>query len=77
MDNIFSFLKSVITIMIPVYFAALGGLFPALAGTLNIALEGLLLISAFSSLAVYYISGNVMAAILAAVITAMVMSLIH
>jgi len=35
-----SFLKSVITISIPILFASAGGLFPALAGTLNIALEG-------------------------------------
>ena len=77
MDNIFPFLKSSITIMIPVFFAALGGLFTSLAGTLNIALEGLLLISAFSSLTVYYFSGNVIMAVFSAVIAGMSFALLH
>ena len=57
MELLNNFLKSSVTIMIPVFFAGIGGLFPALAGTLNISLEGLLLISAFASLAVYYLAG--------------------
>ena len=65
MDNIFPLLKSSVSIMIPVFFAAAGGLFPALAGTLNIALEGLLLVGAFSSLTVFYFTGNAAAGILA------------
>ena len=63
--------------MIPVFFAALGGLFPALAGTLNIALEGLLLAGAFSSLAVFYFSGSVAAAVICAVISATALSMLH
>jgi simple sugar transport system permease protein len=63
--------------MIPLLFAAAGGLFPVLAGTLNIALEGLLLAGAFSSLAVYYSTGSVAAAILAAVIAALSLSALH
>jgi len=69
--------KSAITIMLPIFFASLGGLFPALAGTLNIALEGLLLFGAFSSLTVYYFTGNVLAAIISSVIAAMALSLLH
>jgi simple sugar transport system permease protein len=57
--------------MIPVLFAATGGLFPALAGTLNIALEGMLLMGAFSSLTVFYFTGSYFAAISAAVACAM------
>jgi simple sugar transport system permease protein len=53
--------------MIPVLFAAAGGLFPALAGTLNIALEGMLLMGAFSSLAVFYFTDSYIAAVGAAV----------
>jgi len=77
MENIFHILKSALTIMIPVFFAAAGGLFPALAGTLNIALEGLLLIGAFSSLAVLFFTGNVTAAIFCAVIAATALSILH
>jgi len=69
--------KSAITIMIPVFFAALGGLFPALAGTLNIALEGLLLIGAFSSLTVFYFTGSAFAAIFAAIIASMILASFH
>ena len=69
--------KSAVTIMLPIFFASLGGLFPALAGTLNIALEGLLLFSAFSSLAVFYFTGSTLAAVLCAVIAAVTLSLLH
>jgi len=77
MDYVFSFLKSSVTIMIPLLFAATGGLFPALAGTLNIALEGLLLIGAFSSLTVFYFTGSVTAAIACAVIAATALAALH
>jgi len=77
MDSVLSFFKSALTIMVPVFFAAAGGLFPALAGCLNIALEGLLLIGAFSSLAVFYFSGSAAAAVLAAIIAAMAVSFLH
>jgi len=70
-------LKSSITVMIPLFFAALGGLFPALAGTLNIALEGMLLASAFSALAVYYSAGSLVAAVIAAIITSTALSVLH
>ena len=63
--------------MIPVFFAAAGGLFPALAGCLNIALEGLLLIGAFSSFTVFYFTGNVAAAIIAAITAAAAVSMLH
>ncbi|MCL2180552.1 MAG: ABC transporter permease [Treponema sp.] len=77
MESLIPVLKSAVTIMIPVFYAALGGLFPALAGSLNIALEGLLLTGAFSSLAVYYFSGSAAAAVLCAVISSMALSAIH
>ena len=63
--------------MIPVFFAAAGGLFPALAGTLNIALEGLLLIGAFSALAVFHVSGSAAASVLSAIIAATALSALH
>ena len=77
MENIILFLKSTLTIMLPLFFAACGGLFTSLAGTLNIALEGLLLIGAFSSLSVFYFSGNIIASVTAAVMSAMILSALH
>jgi len=70
-------LKSTLNLMIPIFFAAFGGLFPALAGTLNIALEGLLLSGAFCSLAVFHFSGSVIFAILSAIISATILSALH
>jgi simple sugar transport system permease protein len=63
--------------MIPLLFAASGGLFPALAGALNIALEGFLLAGAFSSLAVFHRTGSVAAAIIAAILTTMSLALLQ
>jgi simple sugar transport system permease protein len=63
--------------MIPLLFAAAGGLFPALAGTLNIALEGLLLAGAFTSLVVFHFTGSVFLAVPAAAVSAVLLSLIH
>ncbi|GBU28363.1 hypothetical protein R84B8_01921 [Treponema sp. R8-4-B8] len=74
---IFPVLKSTLNLMIPIFFAAFGGLFPALAGTLNIALEGLLLSGAFCSLAVFHFSGSITAAILSAILTATILSALH
>jgi len=75
--EIFPILKSTVIIMIPILFAAMGGLFPALTGTLNIALEGLLLAGAFSSLTVFYFTGNIALSVTAAVFAAMSLSAIH
>jgi len=77
MNSVFPILKSSLSIMIPVFFAALGGLFPALAGALNIALEGLLLAGAFSSLTVFYFTGSAFAAVLAAISASLLISALH
>jgi simple sugar transport system permease protein len=77
MELIIPVLKSALTIMIPIFFAALGGLFPSLAGTLNIALEGLLLAGAFSSLTVFYFTGNLAVAIFSSIFTAVILSALH
>ena len=75
--NIIPLLRSAVIIMIPLLYAGAGGLFPALAGTLNIALEGLLLAGAFSALAVFYHTGSVAAAVTAAALIPMMLSLLH
>ena len=77
MNSVMSFLRGAVTIMTPLLFAGIGGLFPALAGTLNIALEGLLLIGAFSALAVFYYTGSAAAAIITAACAAMTLSAVH
>jgi len=77
MESFIPVLKSSLTIMTPILFAAAGGLFPALAGTLNIALEGLLLTGAFASIAVYHYSANVAASITAAVVASVSLSALH
>ena len=70
-------LRGAVTIMTPLVFAAAGGMFPSLAGTLNIALEGLLLAGAFSALAAFYYTGSVAAAIAAAIFTSTALSALH
>ena len=71
---IISLLRSTIIIMTPLLFAAAGGLFTSLAGTLNIALEGLLLIGAFSSMAALYYTGSFIAALTAAILASIALS---
>lgn len=44
--------------MTPILLAAIGGLFSELAGVLNIALEGLMLIGAFGAVLFTYLTGN-------------------
>jgi len=76
-DSFIPFFSGSLSIMTPIFFAALGGIFPALAGMLNIALEGLLLAGAFSSLAVFYFTGNVFAAVLAAICASLLLCALH
>jgi simple sugar transport system permease protein len=77
MENIVPVFKSALNIMTPVLFAAAGGLFPALAGNLNIALEGLLLTGAFSSFVVFYFTGNVFLSVTAAICASAALSALH
>jgi simple sugar transport system permease protein len=77
MEEMIPILISALTMMTPVLFAAAGGLFPALAGTLNIALEGLLLAGAFAALTVFYFTGSITASIAAAVIMSTALSALH
>jgi simple sugar transport system permease protein len=77
MEIIAPVLKSAVTIMVPVLFAATGGLFPALAGNLNIALEGLLLAGAFSSLAVFSYTGSIFASVAASVFASAALCALH
>jgi simple sugar transport system permease protein len=47
-----NYVQSVLRLTVPIAFAALGGIFAEKSGVINIGLEGLLIISAFTSIAV-------------------------
>ncbi len=61
-----------VTIMTPFLLAAAGGLFTELAGTLNIALEGLMLIGAFFSIVFVHLSGSIFIGVIFGVIVTVV-----
>ena len=67
-------LHSAVGIMTPLLLAATGGLYTELAGMLNIALEGLLLIGAFSALATVYFTGSFTAGLCAAILASVILS---
>ncbi len=65
-----------VTIMTPFLLAALGGLFTELAGTLNIALEGFMLIGAFFSIVFVSVTGSILTGILLGVLITVVFAFI-
>ena len=83
--NIFYFLiQQTLLFMIPLLITALGGMFSERSGIVNIALEGIMVMGAFTSilflnLTEKYISGNVqlLIAIVIAIVTGMLFSLFH
>jgi simple sugar transport system permease protein len=70
-------LHSAVGIMTPLLLAATGGLFTELAGTLNIALEGLLLIGAFAALIGAHGSGSLWIGLLAGLFSAMTLAAVQ
>lgn len=62
---------------VPMILVAMGGLIAERSGTVDIGLEGKLLMSAFAGAAVASLSGSVSLAVLAAVLTSVVFSLLH
>ncbi|MEH1899482.1 MAG: ABC transporter permease [Nostoc sp.] len=76
--NFFSdYLIATLRLAIPLAFAALGGLYSERAGVLNIALEGMLLISAFTAAAATFYTGNPWLGILASLIAGGLVGLLH
>lgn len=67
---------SAITIMAPLLLAATGGLFTELSGMLNIALEGLMLVGAFASIAGVYLTDSLLLGLLIGVGSSMLLSMI-
>lgn len=74
--NIISVLNSAVRVSTPIILAGLGGLFTHNAGVLNIALEGMMLISAFVAVVTNYFTGSIFCAAFAAIIASLVMALI-
>ncbi|KAF3884993.1 MULTISPECIES: ABC transporter permease [Nostocales] len=78
MINFFSdYLVSSLRLSVPLAFAALGGLFSERSGVLNIALEGMLLIGAFTSAAATFYTGNVWLGVLASICVGGLTGLLH
>ncbi len=69
-------LHSAVTIMTPLLLASMGGLFTELSGTLNIALEGLLLTGAFASVVFTYYTGSMVLGTLLGIGATMLLSAI-
>ncbi|MDX9824678.1 MAG: ABC transporter permease [Sphaerochaeta sp.] len=61
-------LHSAVAIMTPLLLAAMGGLFTELSGMLNIALEGLMLTGAFTSIVFTFYSGNMVVGVLIGIV---------
>jgi ABC-type uncharacterized transport system permease subunit len=72
-----SLLDSTVHNATPLIFAALGGLFSERSGVVNIGLEGLMLISAFSGVVGAYFTGSALAGLLAALLAGLIFALIH
>ncbi|OQY20795.1 MAG: ABC transporter permease [Chloroflexi bacterium] len=61
----------------PILYPALAGIFSERSGVLNIALEGVMLISAFAAVVGSYYTGNPWIGVLCAIVAGMLTSLIH
>ncbi len=84
MDLLYFLIQQTLLFMIPLLIAALGGMFSERSGIVNIALEGIMVMGAFTSilflnLTQKFMSGNVqlLIAILIAIVTGTVFSLFH
>ena len=72
-----SILESTVRNSTPLIFAALGGLFSERSGVVNIGLEGLMLISAFSGVVGAHFTGSALVGLLAALGAGLIFALIH
>ncbi len=61
----------------PLLFAGLGGMFSERGGVVNIALEGILLVGAFSAAAVNYATGSLWLSLLAAIAAGVLLAGLH
>lgn len=70
-------LASMIRLAVPYTLAGLGGTFSERSGVTNIGIEGIMLTSAFTAVAVTNIAGNAWIGLLAAILVGMLLGLIH
>ena len=75
--TIIQVLESTLRLATPLLFACLAGLISERAGVFDIGLEGKMLMAAFMSAAIAYVSGNVWVGVSAAVLASVVLSLLH
>jgi len=61
----------------PIVFASLGGIFSERVGIINVGLEGMMLTSAFSGVAITFFTGNPWLGVLAAILAGGLLGLLH
>lgn len=71
------FYKIALTTATPLMFASLGGVFSEITGVVNIALEGIILMGAFTSVVFTYLTGNVWFGVLMAIVSGILLALLH
>ncbi|MDM7320533.1 MAG: ABC transporter permease [Fervidobacterium pennivorans] len=71
------FYKIALTAATPLIFASLGGVFSEITGVVNIALEGIILMGAFTSVVFTYLTGNVWFGVLMAIVSGILLALLH
>ena len=74
---IVTLLFATLRISTPLIFASMGGLFSEKSGVVNIALEGMMLIGAFSSVVAVYYTGTPWIGVLAAIVSGVFISGLH
>ncbi|WP_440897681.1 ABC transporter permease [Amphibacillus sp. Q70] len=76
MDALLQLIHTTLRMTTPISLAALGGLYAHRAGVLNVSLEGMMLSSAFTSVVVSYATGNVVLAVLAGIVSSLLLGCI-
>ncbi len=77
LNDILSILSATIRMSTPLIFAAMAGVFSERSGVVDISLEGKLLAGAFAAASMAAVSGSAWLGLGAAIITTMVLSLVH
>ena len=72
-----SFFESSLRLATPLILAVMGGILAERSGVLNLGMEGMMLMGAFSGFAGAYFSGNAWIGLLCAILGAMILGLIH
>ena len=75
--SILAIMASTIRFSIPYTLAGLGGTYSERSGVVNIGLEGMMLIGAFTAVAVTNITGNAWIGLLSAIFVGMLIGVIH